>query len=58
MVIQPHLKKSREHRELLLNEAISLVKAIDLKCVFSGIAGIDKVNPKTYLNSGYVFFKK
>ncbi len=58
LVIQPHLKKSREHRELLLNEAISLVKAIDLKCVFSGIAGIDKVNPKTYLNSGYVFFLK
>ncbi len=58
LVIQPHLKKSREHRELLLNEAISLVKAIDLKCVYSGIAGIDKVNPKTYLNSGYVIFLK
>jgi len=58
LVIQPHLKKSREHRELLLDEAISLVKAIDLKCVYSGIAGIDKVNPKTYLNSGYVIFLK
>ena len=58
LVIQPHLKKSREHREHLLNEAISLVKAIDLKCVYSGTAGIDKVNPKTYLNSGYVIFLK
>ena len=58
LVIQPHLKKSREHKEHLLNEAISLVKAIDLKCVYSGTAGIDKVNPKTYLNSGYVIFLK
>ena len=57
LVIQPHLKKSREHRELLLNEAISLVKAIDLKCVYSGIAGIDKVNQKLILTQVMLFLK-
>ena len=57
-VIQPHLKKSNDLKNILLNEAESLVKAIDLKCVFSAIAGIDRINPKTYLNSGYVSFLK
>ncbi len=57
-VIQPYLKKSREFKEFLLNEAISLVKAINLKCVFSRIVGLDKINPKTYLKSGYIDFLK
>ncbi len=53
-VIHPYLKKSKDNKDILLNEAISLVKAINLKCIFSAIVGIDKVNSKTYLNSGYV----
>ncbi len=58
MVIQPYIKKSRGSKELLLNEAISLVKAIELECVYSSSVGIDGVNPKTYIKWGYVSFIK
>ncbi len=58
LVIQPYLKKFKESKTVLLNEAVNLVEAINLKCVFSSDVGIDKVNPKTYLKSGYVEFLK
>ncbi len=53
-VIHPYLKKSKYDKFLLLNEAVSLAKAINLKCIFSETVGLDKINSKTYLNSGYV----
>ena len=56
LVIQPYIKKHKEYKGILLNEAIDLVEAINLRCVFSSNVGIDKVNPKTYLKSGYVEF--
>ena len=52
LVVQPYFKKSREFKEQLLNEGVSLVNAINLKCVFSLIIGIEKINPKTYFMSG------
>ncbi len=58
LVIQPYIKKHKEYKDILLNEAIDLVEAINLRCVFSGNVGIDKINPKTYLKSGYVEFLK
>tara|TARA_B100000900_G_C20517500_1_gene690716 strand:+ start:192 stop:1298 length:1107 start_codon:yes stop_codon:yes gene_type:complete len=58
LVIQPYLKKTRNSKELLLNEAVSLVEAIQLNCVFPSHVGIDSVTPKTYLKSGYVTYIK
>ena len=53
-VIHPYLKKTKYDKLLLLNEAVSLARAINLKCIFSDTVGLDKINSKTYLNSGYV----
>ena len=33
-------------------------KWLSLKCMFSANVGIDRINPKTYLKSGYVNFLK
>lgn len=57
-VLHPFIKQSRDSKELLLEEAISLVEAIELKCIFSSLVGIDNINPKTYIKSGYVKFLK
>ena len=54
LVIHPYLKKSKDNKELLLREAVSLVEAIDLKCIYSASVGLESVNSKTFLNSGYV----
>ncbi len=53
-VIHPYLKKTKYDKLLLLNEAVSLARAINLNCIFSDTVGLDKINSKTYLNSGYV----
>ena len=55
-VIQPYKKIKRYDKEYLLNEGINLLEAINLKCIFSQSVGLDKIHPKTYLNSGYVKF--
>ena len=57
IVIHPYIKRSRGSKEILLEEAIKLVQAINLNCIDSSLVGIDSINPKTYLKSGYVFFK-
>ncbi|MFL2661770.1 MAG: GTPase HflX [Alphaproteobacteria bacterium] len=53
-VIHPYIKKSRGYKDLFLKEAISLVKAIELDVVYSKSVGIDKINSKTYLRSGFI----
>ena len=58
IVIHPYLKRSRVSKEILLDEAIRLVRAINLKCIDELLVGIDNINPKTYLKSGYVVFLK
>ena len=54
--IQPYIKIKRYDMDYLLNEGINLLEAIDIKCIFSQSVGLDKIHPKTYLNSGYVKF--
>ena len=58
IVIHPYIKTSRGSKEILLEEAIKLVQAINLNCIDSSLVGIDGINPKTYLKSGYVVFLK
>ena len=58
IVIHPYIKRSRGSKEILLEEAIKLVQAINLNCIDSSLVGIDSINPKTYLKSGYVVFLK
>ena len=53
-IIHPYIKKSREFKDLLLSEAKSLVNAIDLNIVYSKAVGLDKINSKTYLRSGFI----
>ena len=53
-VIHQYIKNARGHKDLFLNEAVSLVKAIDLKVVYSKAIGIDKINSNTYLRSGAI----
>ncbi len=58
LVIHPFVKKSRDSKEFLLDEAVSLVQAIELECIYSSLVGLDNINPKTYIKSGYVKFLK
>ncbi len=58
LVIHPYIKTSRRDKDLLLNEAICLAEAIELRCIFSTSVGIDRVNPKAYFKSGYVSYLK
>ena len=58
IVVQPYLKKIRVKKESFLNEALRLVRAIDLKCTLEVSVGLYKINPRTYLNSGYVSYLK
>ncbi len=54
IVIHPYLKKSRLDKEYFLEEAINLVKAINLNCIYGSYAGLQNINTKTYLNFGYI----
>ena len=58
IVIHPYIKRSRGSKEILLQEAIKLVQAINLNYMDASLVGIDSINPKTYLKSGYVVFLK
>ena len=54
IVLHPYLKDSRSEKSNRLKEAEELVKAINLNCIFSKSVGLISINPKTYLNSGFV----
>ena len=56
LVIQPYLKLKRYDKDYLLNEGINLLRAINLKCVFSQAVGLDDIHPRTFFRSGYVGF--
>ena len=46
LVIHPYIKRSRQSKEILLEEAVKLVEAINLNCLDSCLVGIDSINPK------------
>jgi len=54
LVIHPYLKRKRINKEYFLEEAINLVKAIDLNCIDSLLVGLDKISSKTFLNKGFI----
>ena len=54
LVIHPYLKKKRVNKDYFLEEAINLVKAINLNCIDSLLVGLDTISPKTYLNKGFI----
>ena len=54
IVLHHYLKDSRSEKSNRLTEAEELVKAINLNCIFSKSVGLISINPKTYLNSGFV----
>ena len=57
-ILHPYLKNSKVSRKIDLFEANNLVKAINLKPIFSKFVGLEKINPKTYLNSGFLLYLK
>jgi len=54
LVIHPYLKKKRINKDYFLEEAINIVKAINLNCIDSLLVGLDTISPKTYLNKGFI----
>ena len=54
LIIHPYLKNERVFKDSNLIEAVSLSKAIKLKPLISKAVGLEKINSKTYLNSGIV----
>ena len=54
IVIHPYLKHKRINKQQRLIEAVNLIKAIDLFCVYSDTVGLSKINSNTYMNIGYV----
>ena len=54
LVIHPYLKKKRINKDYFLEEAVNLVKAINLNCVDSLLVGLDKISSKTFLNKGFI----
>ena len=55
IIIHPYLKLNRNNKEADLNEAIKLSEAINLKTVYKRSIGIEKINSKTYINTGIVY---
>ena len=53
LVIHPYLKRKRINKDYYLEEAVNLVKAINLNCVDSILVGLDKISSKTYFNEGF-----
>ena len=54
LVIHPYLKKKRINKDYFLEEAVNLVKAINLNCIDSLLVGLDKISSKTFLNKGFI----
>ena len=55
-IIHPYLKSLKNKQLYNLDEAKNLVKAIGLKCKKSSMIGLEKISPKTYLNTGNILF--
>ncbi len=53
-IIHPYLKIKRVYKDTDLNEAQKLIEAINLNAVLLKSVGLDKINPKTFINSGLV----
>ena len=58
IVIQPYLKNRTNEKDDFLSEAVNLIRAINFNPVYNRTVGLDKINTKTYLNSGYTNFLK
>ena len=54
LIIYPYLKKYRINKKYELSEANRLIHAINLNSLDSQSVGLEKINPKTYINSGFV----
>ena len=54
LVIHPYLKRKRINKDYFLEEAVNLVKAINLNCHDSILVGLDKISSKTYFNKGFI----
>ena len=54
VVIHPYLKIKRLYKESDLIEAEKLTEAIKLIPLESQSVGLNKINPKTYINSGFI----
>ena len=54
LVIHPYLKRKRINKDYFLEEAVNLVKAINLNCIDSVLVGLDKISSKTFLNKGFI----
>ena len=54
LVIHPYLKRKRINKDYFLEEAVNLVKAINLNCIDSLLVGLDKISSKTFLNKGFI----
>ena len=54
IVIHPFLKNNRVNKYQRLSEAINLVEAINLDCIYSSSVGLINVNSNTFINKGYV----
>ena len=54
IIIHPYLKTKRLFKDSDLIEAKKLIEAINLESKFSKGIGLEKINPKTYINSGSV----
>ena len=52
IVIHPYLKANRIQKDCDLEEASKLTEAINLNPIFFRSIGLEKINPKTYLNKG------
>ena len=54
IIINPYFKKNRYNKDYYLQEAKDLIKSINLCIYYSLSIGIDKINTRTYLNSGNI----
>ena len=54
IIINPYFKKNRYNKDYYLQEAKDLIKSINLGVNYSLSIGIDKINSRTYLNSGNI----
>ena len=53
-IIQPYLKVNKIYKETDLYEAKKLIEAINLNPSLLKLVGLDKINSKTFINSGLV----
>ena len=56
LIVHPYFKKNRFQKDKQLNEAKKLSLSINLEIKDSKSFGIEKINPKTFLNDGNLDF--